>query len=347
MAVVETVTGPVDAHALGITLPHEHLFLDLTCLWQPPRDPGRAWLVDAPVSRDQFETLAQDPYHSRDNLRLDSAEVVAEELRRFRHRQGGTVVDLSSATIGPYPEELRELSNRTGVHIVASTGFYVRRAHPPWVHAASVAEVADHLLTELTVGIKGTSVRAGIIGEIGTSSPVHPDELKVLKAAAWVQRQHPIGLNVHLSIFAAEGLTVLKALEEYGADLSRVVLSHVDENLSPTYHRALAERGAFLEFDTFGSECCFAEDQLHEPSDAERLAGLLRLADQGYLRQVLISQDVCTKMQWHQNGGRGYDHVLQTIVPQLRAAGLTKREIGQVLVGNPAVMLSGEAISSE
>jgi phosphotriesterase-related protein len=124
-----------------------------------------------------------------------------------------------------------------------------------------------------------------------------------------------------------------------------VVLSHVDENLSPTYHQALAERGVFLEFDTFGSECCFAEDQLREPRDSERLAAFLQLAEQGYLNQLLISQDVCTKMQWHDNGGRGYAHILEAIVPKLRAAGLTARDLRQVLVTNPAWVLSGEDVS--
>lgn len=344
MSMVSTVTGLIPAAALGITLPHEHLFLDLTCLWQAPLSPERSWLINAPVSSKLFGALAQDPYHCRDNLRLDDAAGVAEELKRLCQQQGRTVVDLSTATIGPYPEELRHLSLRTGIHIVAGTGFYIQRAHPAWVKDATVEELTEHMLTELTEGMHHTSVRAGIIGEIGTSAPVQPDEWKVLRAAAAVQRQYPVGLNVHLSIFADQGVAVVDALASYGADLSRVVLSHLDENLTEAYHRALAERGVFLEFDTFGSECDFHDDGHPEPRDFERLQAFLRLADQGYLKQLLLSQDVCTKMQWHKHGGRGYDHVLNTIVPQLRAAGLSADDMRQVLVLNPAFVLSGEKV---
>ncbi len=344
MSVVSTVTGPISPAALGITLPHEHAFLDLGCWWQQPRNPDRAWLVEQAVRPELYAVLRADPYHCRDNLRLDDISAVTQELLLFRTLQGSTVVDLSSASIGPYPEKLKDLSQQTGLHIVAGTGFYVQHAHPAWLRQADVEEVAEHMLKELTEGFGETGVRAGIIGEIGTSAPLHPDELKVLKAAAKVQRQYPVGLNVHLSIFATQGLTVLDALEQGGANLSRVVLSHLDETLSFSYHRDLAERGVFLEFDTFGSECSFQEDGLSEPTDAERVAAFLRLADHGYLKQLLISQDVCTKMQWHRYGGRGYDHVLRTIVPQLRTQGLTEDDIRQVLVRNPAFVLSGEAI---
>ncbi|PSR23900.1 MAG: phosphotriesterase-related protein [Sulfobacillus acidophilus] len=344
MSKVCTVTGLVPPTALGITLSHEHTFLDLHCWWQMPRNPDRDWLVEQKVSPELYDVLRADPYHCRDNLCLDDMDAVTEELLLFRELQGSTVVDLSSSGIGPYPEKLRELSRRTGLYIVAGTGFYVQRAHPPWIGQADVEEVAEYMLKELTEGFNETDVRAGIIGEIGTSSPVHPDELKVLQAAAKVQRQCSVGLNVHLAIFATEGLTVLQTLESCGADLSRVVLSHLDENLDPAYHRALADRGVFLEFDTFGSECAFQEDKVREPTDAERLTAFIRLVEAGYLKQLLISQDVCTKMQWHQYGGHGYDHVLRSIVPQLRCLGLSDRDIRQVLVLNPAFLLSGEHI---
>lgn len=343
MATVETVTGRVAFTELGVTLPHEHAFLDLTCLWHAPRQPERAWLVDALVHPALFETLRSDPYHCLDNLRLNDAAIVRNELLRFREAGGRTVVDLSTSTIGPYPEELRALSLATGLQIVMGTGFYIHQAHPEWIQDAPWQHLSDHMLRDVTEGFPGTSIRAGILGELGTTSPVHPDEMKVLRAAVAVQRQHPMAMNIHLSIFAQEGLPVLDALESYGADLSRVALSHLDENLDPAYHRALAQRGAFLEFDTWGSECRFDDEGLQEPTDAERLIALQRLADQGHLHQLLLSQDVCTKMHWRTNGGRGYDHILRSIVPRLRISGFSEDEIYQLTVINPARLLGGEA----
>jgi phosphotriesterase-related protein len=121
-----------------------------------------------------------------------------------------------------------------------------------------------------------------------------------------------------------------------------VALSHLDENLDPAYHLAIARRGAYLEFDTFGSECAFAEDDLREPCDEERIAALLRLLDAGYERQMLLSQDVCTKMHWTRMGGRGYAHLLRIVVPALRARGVPESSLTTMLVANPARLLSGE-----
>src|SRR5579871_211782 len=130
MSEVMTALGPVPTEILGITLPHEHVLLDLTCLWTHPRDPARAFLVDAPLSPGTRGLLACDPYHSRPNLRLDDPDLAATELGYFKEFGGQTVVDLSTRTIGPYPAELAEIARRTGLHIIMGTGFYVQAAHP-------------------------------------------------------------------------------------------------------------------------------------------------------------------------------------------------------------------------
>jgi len=341
---VMTVTGPVAQSRLGVTLPHEHVFLDLSCLWHEPRDPSRAWLVDAPVAAPLQATLATDPYHSRDNLRLDDEAVALRELEYLVAAGGHTLVDMSTLTIGPYPEQLRRLALQLDLALVAGTGFYVQRAHPDWLRDAPWQQLAERMLHDLSDGFGESKIRAGVIGELGTSSPLHPDEIKVLRAAAAVQAQYPVGINVHLTLFEREGIEVVRLLEGFGADLSRVALSHLDETLDPGYHDLLAQTGVFLEFDTFGSECWFTESGTREPTDLERLAALRRLADQGYSGQLLLSQDVCTKMQWHQHGGRGYDHLLTAVVPRLLEVGFSEREVARMLEDNPARFLGGAPV---
>jgi phosphotriesterase-related protein len=347
MADVTTVLGPVPAADLGLTLAHEHLMLDLSCLWHEPQDPARAWLVDAPVHTVARHDLLRDPYQCRDNLLLDSRAQAIEELALFAALGGGAAIDLSTRAIGPYAEDLAAISRATGVHIVAGCGFYTRRAHPAWVADAGVEALAEAMIADLIVGFAGprpggiTAVRAGIIGEIGTSSPIHPDERRVLQAAARAQRSTGAAINVHLAIFAREGLRVLDILDNAGADLSRVALSHLDENPDSAYHLAIAKRGAYVEFDTFGSECYFDEDGLREPTDLERLDALDDLLDAGYVHQILLSQDVCTKMQWRKHGGAGYGHLLRVIVPQLRERGIAEAAIKTMLVDNPARLLAG------
>lgn len=344
MADVMTVLGPVAPEQLGITLPHEHLLLDLSCLWRQPRDAARAFLVDAPLTPATRSLLLSDPYHSRANMLLDDLEMVTSEVARFAALGGRSIVDLSTRSIGPYPQQLAEIARRSGLHIIAGTGVYVQPAHPAWVAEATVAELAARMVAELRDGFAGSGVRAGIIGEIGTRSPIHPDEEKALRAAAQAHHATGVAINVHLSIFAREGHRVLDILlhQEHVAP-NRVALSHLDELPDPQYHRSLAERGVYVEFDCFGSECYFDEDGQREPCDAERVEALLRLCDAGYTNQLLISQDVCTKMQWRHYGGMGYDHILRTIVPRLRRRGLDDATLSQIMVANPRRLLTPAA----
>lgn len=339
---VQTVLGPVSTSDLGLSLVHEHLLICLACWFEMPADPARQYLADELVTASLRGILASDPYHCRDNLILDDCDLACGELRQFALLGGRTVVDLTTRNIGPFPQQLADLARASGLHIIAGTGFYVARSHPAWIGNATLEQIADFMVKEIETGFDETSIRAGIIGEIGTSSPMTPDEAKVLRAAARAQRQTGLALNVHLPIFKREGHNVLDVLDAAGADLGRVVLSHLDESVDGDYIRSLAKRGAYVELDTFGSEFSFDQSNEHEPSDWDRIHLLLELLDAGLAGRILISQDVCNKIHLLHYGGYGYGHLLRTIVPRLKAHGVDERTVKQLLVKNPAAMLSGE-----
>lgn len=334
-----TVTGPIKPEQLGVTLPHEHLLIDLSCLWQFPKDESREHLISADVCCGIRGLLMGDPYHCKDNLILDDIELAVQEVLYFKNVGGNTILDLSTQTIGPYPEKLRLISERTGVNIVAATGFYTQRAHPSFVAEETISQLAQRMISDLNDGFEDSKVRAGIIGELGTSSPIHPHEKKVLLAAAEASKHTGASINVHLAIFAKEGHNVLDIFESTGLPLNKVALSHLDELPDDEYRISLAKRGCFIEMDCFGSEVYFDEDSLREPSDAERIVFLSKLIDAGFEKQILISQDVCTKMQLRKYGGMGYDHVLRTIVPRLKACGFDKGVIESLLVRNAERLL--------
>jgi phosphotriesterase-related protein len=339
---VMTVLGPVASDQLGITLPHEHVLLDLTCIRQEPVQPGQRALVTASLTLENRGDLFTDPYVSLPNLRLDEPEVAAAEIRRFAAAGGGTLVDLTVQGISPQPVSLREISRQTGVHIVMGCGYYVRRAHPPEVASLSVETLGERLIQEIERGFDGTGIQPGIIGELGTSAPIHPDEEKVLRAGAMAQQATGLAINVHVAIFGRQALAALDVLERAGADISRVVISHLDEMPDTEYHRSVLQRGAYVEFDTFGSEFYFDSDGRREPSDAERVDCLLRLLDEGWTNRLLLSQDVCTKLHLRRYGGFGYAHLLRTIVPRLERRGVDQATIHTLLVENPARLLTVE-----
>lgn len=339
---VMTVLGPVAPDRLGITLPHEHVLLDLTCIHQEPVYPWQEPLVAAPPTLENRGVLYTDPYISLPNLRLDEAEIAVAEILAFAEAGGGALVDLTVRGISPQPLLLREISRQTGVPIIMGCGYYVQRAHPPEVAGLSVEALGERLVREIELGFERSGIRPGIIGELGTSSPIQPDEEKVLRAGAIAQRTTGLALNVHVAIFGREAPAALDILENAGADLSRVVISHLDEMPDTAYHRSVLARGAYVEFDTFGSEFYFDSDGSREPSDAERIECLLRLLDGGWTDRLLLSQDVCTKLHLRRYGGFGYAHVLRTIVPRLERRGVDVGTIRTLLVDNPARLLRVE-----
>lgn len=334
-----TVLGPIAPQDLGVTLMHEHLLIDLTCIWHPARFDWQEPLIDLSPTLHNRGDLSLDPYVSRPNLRLDSVEDAVEELAPYRQAGGGSVVDLTVQGIDPRPEALAAIARSAGINVVMGCGYYVRRAHPPALAGLDETALAEHLIEEIAEGVGDTAIRPGIIGEIGTSSPIHEVEGKVLRAAVRAQRVTGLAINVHVSIFAREAIRVLDVLERAGADLTRVVISHLDEMLDPIYHRAVLRRGAYVEFDTFGSEFYFGEE-VREPSDAERIDALLGLLHEGWADQLLLSQDVCTKIQLRRYGGHGYSHILRTIVPRLTCRGVDDDTIRALLIENPMRVLS-------
>ncbi len=340
MTHVMTVRGPIDPADLGMTLMHEHLFIDLRHLWHAPVFEWQNALPDAELSLATRGLLNFDSYVSRTNLLLYDVDLTVDELNVYRALGGAGLVDLTTTGIKPRPATLREVSERTGLHIVSGCGWYTGVTHPPEVARLSEAELVERLIGDIERGFGDTGVRPGIIGEIGTSAPIAPDEEKVLRAAAAAQRRTGLAINVHVSIFGRQALRALDVLDAAGADLGRVVISHLDELIDLDHHRAILRRGAYVEYDCFGSELYYDNSGQEEPSDRERVAALMTLLDEGWTDRLVISHDVCTKIQLVRYGGAGYGHILRSIVPRLKRRGIDDRTVGKLLVDNPARLLT-------
>jgi len=110
----------------------------------------------------------------------------------------------------------RRSRRRFGIHIIAASGHYVEKFHPNYVSTDSIDALASRIASEVLEGIEGTEVKAGMIGEIGTSSPMTSQEEKVVRAAARAQLQTGAPLNIHLSYPRREGLRIVNILEDGG-----------------------------------------------------------------------------------------------------------------------------------
>jgi phosphotriesterase-related protein len=347
---VMTVLGAIAPDEAGVVLPHEHLLVDLTCYWRAPREADQLAFAESPVTLESGWRLRRQPMLSRDNCLLLDVETAVAELAAFRTLGGSTVVDVTLSDIGRDVMALREMSRRSGLHVVAGCGHYVHLAHPPELAAEPAESIAERLVVELSEGIDGTGARAGIIGEIGTSDPLHPVEERVLRAAACAQARTGAAITLHLSPGHRNEHQVLDILEEEGADLGRVVAGHLDIALadlgrtpdeSVRAQLAIARRGCFVEYDTCGNDTYSGgEDPFWFPSDRERVIALTKLAEAGFLDRLLLSHDVCHKSDLTAYGGLGYGHLLRTFQINLREVGFIDRELTAMMRDNPRRMLT-------
>ncbi len=341
---VLTVLGPVDPQDLGVVLPHEHLFLQLDNWFVSPQTEEERIFSHSPITMENLAAVRYRPYSHWDNIRIDDQDTVLAEVAAFKRVGGGTIVDLTPPAIGRNPEGLRAVAERTGVRVVAGCGYYVQTSHPPEVAAMEVEQLAEAIIAELQRGIGNTGVRPGVIGEIGTTYPISRDERKVLQGAALAHRRTGAPISVHLS---SADLTyahdVLDILEEAGTDLVKVALGHLDGShpIDAQAHSRIAARGAYVEYDIFGSPE-FSEDGLWlpPPSDHERIDAALALWEAGHGERLLLSHDVCTKMQQRAYGGFGFAHLPGHVAPLMRVQGIPDENIETMLVRNPARWLT-------
>jgi phosphotriesterase-related protein len=357
----QTVLGPVEPGALGVVMPHEHLFVDLTCMFDPPTeasDRGRAY---APFSLEHLGWIRTHYFRHLPNLTLDDEALAASEVGLYKAAGGSTIVDVSTPGIGRDPLALARLSRATGVHVVMATGFYVVSTHPAEVAEMTEEAVARRMIDEIEEGVVlhpaaagdqdwdpapvRTGIRAGIV-KAAASYPLHPEERKVLRGAAAAQRATGATITVHVGRHEDSALELVGVLSEAGADLSRCSLDHLDLRVErvETLLR-IAESGCYLEFDLFGHESSYypltARDM---PSDAQRLDVVGDLVARGLTRQLLVSQDICTRHRLVRYGGHGYRHIVEHVVMRMRERGWAETDITTLLVENPARLLTfGEA----
>lgn len=361
----QTVLGAVSTSQLGITLTHEHLLFDFSCYWKKPFEASAQHLALSPVAMPILGELRMNPLGNRDNLFMGDEDAVTDELMEFVVAGGNTVVDVTLDTIGRDPKALRRLALRTGLNVIMGCGYYIHLAHPANFEHRTKEDIAEELVTDLMVGVRGSGIRAGIIGEIGVSLPMVESEEKSLRAAATAQRETGAPLSVHIVGYGRQAMEVLGIIAEEGGDLSHVVLCHMNPSFSDQeYQQQVAESGAYLGYDMIGLDYRFPTRGWAHPgtsyspatassgnkffqavSDSESAAGIAALVDAGYQDQILLSHDIFVKTLLKRYGGMGYAHILRNFVPLLMQRGLMDENTRGILVDNPARFLQMGGLS--
>lgn len=306
---IRTVLGDVPAERVGPALLHEHVLFDIV----PPNAVGSR---EAPVTMQERWQIDYRSNGSPANALMTDPAVAAAELALYAADGGGLIVDQSVHGLARDARGLAEASRRSGVHVVAAAGTYVEAYMSPDIRALPAEALADRFTAEITQGLDGTTVRAGLIGEMGCSWPLTEFETRALEAAAGAQTRTGAAISVHPGRHETACGQILDILAQNGADLTRVLLCHMDRtHPDGSGIHALLERGVVVEWDFFGIETShyWMTDAVELPTDLGRLRLILELARDGFGDRIAISHDICTKTRLRHWGGHGYGHILRNV----------------------------------
>jgi phosphotriesterase-related protein len=334
----QTVLGPIAGEAMGITLPHEHLLIDFEVMFREPANGAERGLARQPVSLANLGWVRHHFSSNLDNLQLLDEGVARDEALLFKHAGGQTFVDPTNRGLARDPLALARIARATGLNVIMGSGYYVAAAHPADMERRTSDDIARELVDDLTVGVDGTGVRAGFIGEIGTTWPWTDNEKKVVRAAVAAQRETGAALMIHPGRHERLPLQIVDFIGKEGADLGRTIMCHIERTIAdPAVLTDLAATGVHLEYDLFGLETSYYpyNPAFDMPNDGERMRQILGLIERGHLDQILMSHDIAYKHCLTRWGGFGYHHLLVNVIPRLRAKGADDKTIQTLLIDNP------------
>jgi phosphotriesterase-related protein len=335
---VQTVLGTIAPEAMGVTLPHEHLLIDFKVMFSEPAAASDKERAFEPVSLANLGWVRQHFNANLDNLRLTDEQVAADEIGLFKHAGGSTVVDPTPKTLARDPLALARIARGTGLNIVMGSGYYVAASHPPDMDGKRADDLAREMIADVTVGVGDTGVRAGLLGEIGTTYPWTENEQKVLRAAVIAQRETGAPLMVHPGRHPKMPMELAEFVEKEGGDVRRTIMCHIDRTIADVQAVIdLAQTGIWLEYDLFGMENSYYpyNPSFDMPNDGGRMAHILALIEAGRGDRLLLSHDIAYKTSLVKYGGYGYHHLLVNVMPRLRAKGVDHAGVRRLLVDNP------------
>lgn len=320
MSCVNTVSGPVSPDQLGRTLMHEH-FLFGYCGFQ-----GDATLGGF-----------------REGEYLDACLKAVEDARAYGIE---TIVDATTNECGRNVRFLKRVADLTGIQIICSTGYYfeAESSFAYWNFRKGFADVGQEIyemmLAEVTQGIEGTGIKAGVIKLASSYQQITPMEEIFFKAAARVQRETGVVIITHTQR-GTMGPQQADLLIANGADPGKIAIGHMCGNTDVSYHEEVLKRGVYVNLDRFGLQ----GELFRTPTDDERMDLIQALVDKGYGSRILLGHDsvnvnlgrpiIMTEMMQEALKDANIRTIGAKVLPRLKQRGLDEGQIDALLRANP------------
>ena len=367
MKTIKTVCGEIKPEELGFTSMHEHLLCDFTEMMK---------ISIEPEIRQQIEYIPQSMLalnmsnlpslrsgmgsFSKDCATLHDMDYMVGELKAFGAMGGSTIVDASpiAAEAENNPEGLRELSEKSGIHIVTCTGLYTARTQPEVFKNMSEDELVDFFKKQMEDGFEGTDIKPGFmkcaINGVGSNMGVDEYEIKAVRACARVAAATGCSIHIHngYPMGINECVPVAKMVLELGVKPDKLLMLHMDSLMRRPYTELeyiqnfdagkkvdielmlkLLDLGVNIGFDSWDMQLGAL------PDNTDRLKALVEVLRRGYSEQIVMGHDVYDKSRGVAYGDTGYTGFIRNALPTLRNLGF-EEEIRKLTVDNPAKILA-------
>lgn len=294
---IRTVLGDISSDKIGMTYTHEHIY-------------------SRPYTSEMDPTLA-----------ITDIDLSIKELINFKNAGGVTLVEGTAIDYGRNPEIMRKASKKSGVNLIATTGYYLHDHNPDNISGISIEELADVFIKDILFGMDSGNIKAGQIKCAVSPLYIHENEEKCLKAAAVAQRKTNAPIWIHHG--GIMGMEILDILEENGADLSKVVLGHVDRNPDTFDYKQIAKRGCYMSVDNLV--------RIYRYPLEENIRILKDLLDMDKLDWIFISADFGRYTYYKAyGGGPGLEYIIKKFIPRfMKECELSEEDIKQIFINNP------------
>jgi len=268
----------------------------------------------------------------------DDVDLMVAEARAAGKDGVSCIVDGGHPDMDRRLEALKRIAAESGVHIVASGGYYMQRNYPADIATKSVDQIADDLVRDARAD------RLGAYGEIGQQGgELTPDERKVFTAVGKAHLRTGLPIFTHNAYLGTipvnppvppdAALRQLDVLEGAGAKPDKIAIGHVCclDDPKAEIAKQVARRGAFVGFDRV---------TIQTLPDSKRVVMALALIEAGYAGNLLLSSDFSQERSLKKNGGPGLAQTVTVFAKMLSEAGVKEDTLHSILVDNPRRFLA-------
>lgn len=332
---VESVTGPIGPEDMGLTLPHEHVFINMSPT--EPRDGLMTLWEERVADIERFKAAGGQTIWDVTNAELSDHAFPVYFDQDPRHAVRNPVTGSRSVA---NVMATKALAEETGVNVILGVGHYFDHYFDvDWFERNSTAAIAEFLVADLEDEIPGTGVRAGFIGEVASDLPyITAREERSFRASGQAAARTGAMVTTHAPSFPTGG-TQIDLLTAEGVEPERIVIGHTDTVKSLDYSIDLLKRGVYIEYD-----CMMAVKsggQIAQNELDRRVSYIRDLVELGYAEKILLSQDVSQRSHQAAHGGPGLTFVFEEFAEAAVAAGIEPDALRMMNVDNPRRALFG------